>query len=265
MKIETWKPNADSKNQRGTFMLFYGESGVGKSATAIQTAEDPIFWIVAERGQIDLTLKAINRMDVKLKVGYYEGWDDLLEIVYNVDNFKGIKTVVFDGLTHVMNVHLLDEILEENFEARDRKQDKGEKDMTTRVKGTPESYGVLSKQMTRLMKGFENLTIAGIDVVCTARSQDNPKWNRELACAPALAGKEFPRDMKGFFDIIGLIERRMDGDGLVVYPPLVSCEDNGSYLSKWTGVRPEGGVIRKPMNIKKMLEVAHGRQEKPQG
>jgi hypothetical protein len=259
MKIDIYKPETTKKDDRGNFILIYGDSGVGKSATVIQTAQDPIFWIVAERGQIDLTIKSINRPDIKLKVGYYEGWDDLLEIIYDLKNFEKIKTVLFDGLTHVMNVHLSDEILEENYQARDKKQDKNDKDMTARVKGTIEMYGVLSKQMVRLMKGFEQLTINGIDVICTARSQDAPKWNRELSCAPALAGKEFPRDMKGFFDLIGLVERRVV-DGKVIYPPLVSFEDDGSFLSKWTGCLPEGGVRRKPFNVKTMLNIAHGRK-----
>jgi hypothetical protein len=258
MKVEIWKPEKESRDKRGNFVLVYGESGVGKSATVLQTAEDPIFWIIAERGQVDLTVQAIGRPDIKLKVGYYESWDDLLEIVYDLKNFEGIRTVLFDGLTHVMNVHLADEILAENYDAMDKKKSV-DKDLTARVKMSLEGYGTLSKQMTRLMKGFEQLTVNGIDVVCTARTQDNPKWNRELSCAPALAGKEFSRDMKGFFDFIGLVERRVDtAEGTILYPPLISCDDTGSYLSKWTGIKPAGGVIRRPFNLKRMLDIAHG-------
>jgi len=73
LKIDIYKPETTKKDDRGNFILIYGDSGVGKSATVIQTAHDPIFWIVAERGQIDLTVKAVNRPDIKLKVGYYEG------------------------------------------------------------------------------------------------------------------------------------------------------------------------------------------------
>jgi hypothetical protein len=29
-------------------------------------------------------------------------------------------------------------------------------------------------------------------------------------------------------------------------------------MSKWTGLRPVGGVFRKVLDIKKILEVAHG-------
>lgn len=255
MKTEIYSPNSSSSN-RGNFCLWYGKSGVGKSASLIQSAIDPIFWILAERGQIDLTLKAINRPNIKLKVGYYSGWDDLLETIYDLKNFEKIKSVVFDGLTHVMNIHLADEILDENYEAMDK--DKITKDLTMRVKMSQEGYGAMSKQMSRLMKGFERLTVAGIDIHCTARDDSTPKWDRSLACAPALAGKEFPRDMKGFYDFIGLLESRFDDNGEIMYPPVVSCDDSGSYLSKWTGMKPPGGVIRKPFYVQRLLNVAHG-------
>ena len=258
MKIEIYKPGS-VEQRRGNFSLYYGKSGVGKTATILQTAQDPIFHLLAERGQEDLTIKAINKPDLRLAVGYYEGWDDLLETIYNTKLFIDAKiaTMLFDGLTHVMNIHLADEIMEEDFNARDTTKDKG-KDLTMRAKMSLEGFGAMSKQMSRLMKGFENLTKAGIDVICTARDQDNPKWDRSLACAPALSGKEFPRDFKGFFDFIGLVETRLDENGEVVYPPLVSFDDDGSYLSKFTGCKPIGGVIRKPLNIKKIMDAAHG-------
>jgi hypothetical protein len=267
LKIEVFKQD-DESQQRGNFCLWYSESGVGKTATLLQTCEDPILLLVAERGQLDLTLKAINRPNLKLKVGYYDGWDDLIQTIYegysntyekNEGVFTGIKSLIFDGLTHVMNIHLTDEILEENFEATKKKDDDTVKDLTMRVKMSQEGYGTLAKQMIRLMKGFENLTINGIDVHCTARTQENPKWNRSLACAPALSGKEFPRDFKGFFDFIGLLQTRFDGDGKVVYPPFVSMNDDGSYLSKFTGIQPPSGVINVPFDVKKILDVAHGR------
>ncbi len=246
----------------GNLCLWYGKSGVGKSATLLQTAEDPIAYIMFEGRSLDSTLKAINRPKLRLKVFQYAGWDDCLETMYNLDNFLKCKSIIPDSMTHLMNILLPDEILEENFEARDRKKDEETlKDLTTRVKGTPEMYGALSKQMSRLMTASQQLCLAGHDVHWTARDQENPKWNRELACGPALAGKEFPRDMKGFFDFIGMVESsdKHDEDGNLLYPPVVSCDDNGAYLSKWTGIKPPGGVIRKPFNVAKMLQVAHGK------
>jgi len=260
MKVKIYKPeDSQTVDKTGNFCLWYGKSGVGKSATVLQTAPDPIMHILAERAQEDLTIKAINRPDIKLMTAYYEGFEDLLEFIWNLDNFKKIKSLLLDSLTHIMNIHLRDEILEENFEARETNNKKtSEKDLTTRVKGTQESFGAMSGNMFRLMKGLERLTVNGIDVHCTAREQDQPKWDRSLSCAPALAGKEFPRDMKGYFDFIGLVESRFDEKGVIIYPPVVSCDDDGSFVSKWTGVKPEGGVIRKPFNVQKILNVAHG-------
>lgn len=260
MKVEVWNADKPRDDKEGNLCGWYGPSGVGKTSTILQTAPDPILWIIAERGQVDLALKAINRPNIKLKVAYYEGWDDLLEFVYNTTNFNKIKSVLFDSMTHVMNIHLADEILSENYDAMDH--NKIDKELTMRVKMSQEGYGTLSKQMSRLMKGWEQLTKIGIDVHLTFRDQDNPKWNRELACAPALAGKEFGKDMKGFFDFLGLLESQII-DREVIYPPLVSCDSDGSFLAKWTGIKPPGGVIRKPFNIQKMFDVAHGRNIKP--
>lgn len=256
MKIVKYGSEENTTNA-GNLCLWYGKSGVGKSASLLQSAKSPMLYIVAERGQVELTVKAIGREGLELYVAYYDGWDDLLEFLYTVDNFNGIKSVVFDSLTHVMSIHLADEIMSENYEASDKKK-KSDKDLTSRVKMTIESYGVMSKQMGRLMKAFENITKMGIDVHCTARDDSQPKWNRELACAPALSGKEFSRDMKGYFDFIGMIESNLDEHGKVSYPPLVSCDDNGNYLSKWTGIKPEGGVIQKIFNVERLLDVAHG-------
>jgi hypothetical protein len=257
MKIEKYTPESDST---GNLCCWYGKSGVGKTATLLQTCEDPIGYLMFEGRSLDSTIKAINRPNIRMKKFIYEGWDDLLEIMFDVKNFKGLKSIIGDSMTHLMNILLPDEILEENFDARDK--DKSVKDLTTRVKGTPEMYGALSKQMSRLMNASQQLCLAGHDVHWTARDQDNPKWNLELSCGPALAGKEFPRDMKGFFDFIGMVESRYDGDGQIIYPPVVSCDDNGAYLSKWTGCKPPGGVIRKPFDVTKMLQVAHGTVKK---
>lgn len=263
MKIEVYKPPVEGEKGKGNNILIYGKSGVGKTCTVLQTAEDPIFYLMAEGRSIDSTLTVVNRPNLRIKIGYYSDWNDLLDTMYNPSNFSKCKTIFGDSMTHLMNIHLPDEILAENFEARDKKKEEETlKDLTTRVKGTVEMYGVLSRQMSRLMKACQELCILGHDVIWSARDQDNPRWNLELSCAPALAGKEFPRDMKGFFDFIGMLESQYDKEGKVIYPPVVSCDDNGSYLSKWTGIKPSGGVIRRPFNVRKLLAAAHGKIEK---
>jgi hypothetical protein len=254
MKLQSYK---DVKSTQGNLSLWFGASGVGKTATLLQTCEDPIVYLSAEDRSIETTLAAINRPNIKLKIGRYVDFNDYIAGLADIDQFKGAKSIINDSLTHLMNIHIQDELLEESYDALDKK--KGiEKELIMRSKMSLESYGAMAVMMKRVMHLLQNLTQYGFDVHCTARVESTPKWDRSLAAAPALAGKEFARDFVGFFDFIGLISDNVDTSGLIKYPPLVSCQTDGSYLAKWTGVIPEGGVIRKPFNVQKLLDVAHG-------
>jgi hypothetical protein len=244
----------------GSMVLLYGESGTGKSVTTIQTAPDPILYLMAEPRSVNKMIAAAQRPDVKIKFGFYEGWDDIMEFVSNKDNFTGAKTIVIDSLTHLMSIGLSDELMEESYESLDKK--KGvEKDLTMRVKMSIESYGALSGQMLRFTNAISKLSQIGYIVICLARVEQNPKFNRALAAAPSFRGKEYMKYVAGFMDYIGLVESRVE-DSMVVYPPLVSFQDDGSYISKWCGIMPEGGVYKRVLNIEKILNVAHGKNGK---
>lgn len=250
-------PYRDIKEAQGILALWYGSSGVGKTATLLQTCEDPIVLITSEDRSIKTTLAAINRPKLRLKVARYTNWQECMEFLADIEQFSGAKSIIKDSLTHTMNVHLQDELLQESFEALEEKK-KVEKELIMRSKMSLESFGAMAVMMKRMMNLLQRLTQHGYDVHCTARVESAPKWDRSLAAAPALAGKEFARDFVGFFDMIGLISDNVDEDGNVLYPPKVSCQTDGSYLAKWSGVLPPGGVIRKPFNIMKMLEIANG-------
>jgi hypothetical protein len=239
----------------GDMMLLYGESGVGKSVTAIQTSPDPIIYIMAEGRDVLKMLTAAQRPNVDIRFGFYSTWDDLMAMVVDAKNFEGAKTIIIDSLTHIMSICLSDEILEESYDATDKK--KMEKELTMRVKMSLEGYGTLGGQMLRLTNALTKLSQAGHVVICIARVEQNPKFNRALAAAPALKGKEYSKYFQGFFDFIGYMEPRI-ADGVVVYPPAVSFQDDGSYMSKWTGVMPASGVYKKTLHIAKILKVAHG-------
>ncbi len=240
----------------GDVMLLYSESGVGKSVTSIQTAPDPIIYIMAEGRDVTKMLTAANRPGVKIKFGFYSDWNDLMDTVCNPDNFKGARTIIIDSLTHIMSVCLSDEILEESYDAM-KEKDKVEKELTMRVKMSQEGYGTLSGNMLRLTAALTRLSQLGHVVVCLARVEQNPKFNRALAAAPALKGKEYSKYFAGFMDFIGYMEPRVV-DGKIVYPPYVSFQDDGSFISKWTGLMPESGVYKRVLNIEKILKVAHG-------
>ena len=80
----------------------------------------------------------------------------------------------------------------------------------------------------------EEITYITALVIVTALLAENPKWNRELAAAPALKGKEFPTNFPGFFDLIGLVQTRVNGEGDIVYPPAVHFKsEDDSFLAKF--------------------------------
>lgn len=268
MKLVNYKT---IEEEQGNLLLAYGMSGVGKTSTILQTAEEPIILLTAEGRKIKTTLTAIRRPDLKMKVGIYEGFNDLIETVNDTSRFEGAKTTFIDSFTHLMVVHLAQEILGENFEKQSDK-DKGEimKELTMQVKMSQEAYGTLSGQMNRLMRALQKLTLSGCDVICTARTEDRPKWNRTLACAPALMGKEFSKSMDGFFDFICLLSPRDKKDEPIpgvdanieevwkYYAPLASFQPCEEYLAKWTGIFPPKGIVNRRFNVKKVFEEANG-------
>jgi len=260
---------------QGNFMLVYSIAGGHKTCTTIQTAEDPITYLTAEGRKIKTSLVAINRPDLKMKVGIYQGFDDLIDTIYTPNRFEGTKTVILDSLTHLMLVHLAQEVLQENFESKtDKEREEMLKALTMQVKMSVEAYGTLSGQMNRLMRGLQGLTMAGYDVVCTARVADRPKWNRALTAAPALMGQEFAKSMDGFFDLIGYIEpweppELPEGvnpptigasiaDTWKYYAPLISWNPNDDYLAKYTGVMPPKGIVRRKFHVQKTFQEANG-------
>jgi hypothetical protein len=263
------------EESQGNLMMAYAIAGGHKTCTIIQTAQDPIVLLTAEGRKIKTSIVAINRPDLRMKVGVYEGFDDLIDTIYTPSRFEGAKTVFLDSITHLMLVHLSQEILSENWASKsDKEKDEIEKQLTMQVKLSEESYGTLAQQMNRLMRGLQGLTMAGYDVVVSARLSDRPKWNRALSAAPALMGKEFSKSMDGFFDFIGYIEPweapvlaegekpptigASTADTWKYFAPLVSWNPNEEYMAKWTGVMPPKGIIKRKFHVQKTFQEANG-------
>ena len=107
---------------QGNLMLIYSLAGGHKTCTTIQTANDPIVYLTAEGRKIGTSVVAINRPDLKMKVGVYVGFDDLIDTLYDSEKFTGAKTIILDSFTHLMLVHLSQEILKENFDSKSEKE-----------------------------------------------------------------------------------------------------------------------------------------------
>jgi len=209
-------------------------------------------YIQTEPRSLKPSLDAAARPDLDIDVAVYEDWSGLIAFVANPKNFERYATVIVDSYSHLMSVGLSTEIEDQAFEARDAKE-KLVKPLASQTKLSQEGYGALSSLMFRLTAALGKLSRAGKIVIVTALLQENPKWNRELAAAPALKGREFPVNMPGFFDLIGLVEPRTDADGKIIYPPRVRFQSpDDSFVAKWTGA---GTRTQGPLNITKILSM----------
>jgi hypothetical protein len=248
MKILTKK----HLSQAGRMIMAYGGTGVGKTTSFLQSSPEPVIYIQTEPRSLKPSLDAAGRPDLDIDVAVYEDWAGLMEFVTTAGNFERYRTVIVDSYSHLMSVGLSSEIEDQAFEARSEKE-RQVKPLVSQTKMSQEGYGGLASHMFRLTAALGRLSQAGKVVIVTALLSENPKWNRELAAAPALKGREFPVNMPGFFDLIGLVEPRVDGDGKIIYPPRVRFQSpDDSFVAKFTGA---GTKTQGPLDINKILNI----------
>ena len=241
MKILT--PNEIT--QSGRMILIYSETGVGKTTSILQSAPDPIAYIQTEPRSLRPSLDAAGREDLDIDIFIYEGFFDLMKSLSDLDKWDKYTTIAFDGYSHFMNIQLGQEIGEEK------------KDGKTDIKLSEEKItlpdrGIINTSVFRATNLLGKLSQRGKVIIGTALLYENPKWDRSLAAAPALGGREVPANIPGFFDLIGLVEPRVDEEGNIVYPPLVrfaSADD--SFVCKFTGK----GRTQGPLDFGKLLKL----------
>lgn len=237
MKVFTMKELA---RKSGWMILLYSETGVGKTATSLLTAPDPIAYIQTEPRSLKPTLDVVKKYRPKLrfKAFMYEDISDLLETLAEMDTFKDYTTLLFDGFSFLMNVSLAAEVTAEAYEARSE-DEKKKKPLAGLTKMTMEGQGVRNQLMFRVTNLLMKYAQIGKIVICTALLMENPKWNRSLAAAPALSAREFPTNMPGFFDLIGKLEtnyKKIDDGYEIIYPPIVRFESpEDDFICKFTG------------------------------
>jgi hypothetical protein len=255
MKISRYN---ELPERTGDVMMIYGDAGVGKSVSTIQTADLPMLYIMTEPRDVKKFVMAAEREEAKELVDFamYDGFDGLIEFVCDENAFGKYKTIVLDSISHLIAINLSDEILDESYDATSNKKS-NDKPLTMRAKMSQEGYGTLGSSMLRFTNAIAKLSQQGKTIICLARTESNPKYNRNYSTGPALKGQEYSKHFAGFFDFIGLVEQRSKDDR-VIYPPAVSFESDGSFLAKWTGLTPAGGVANRILNISKILKASHG-------
>ncbi|MBW2637223.1 MAG: hypothetical protein JRC86_06840 [Deltaproteobacteria bacterium] len=262
--MKALKPNEFKSS--GRMILLYSATGVGKTCSILRSAPQPIAYIQTEprsiQPSIDAVLEAAEEAEkpIKLRIGkeldvfQYEGIEDLIETLAKNEPFKRYVSIAVDGLSHLMNVVLAQEITTEAFDARPE-ADKKTKRLAGLTKMTVEGQGVRNQLMFRLSNLLMQHSQDGKIVICTALEASAPKWDRALSAAPALSAKEFPVNMPGFFDLIGILESRYDEEGKKIYPPRVRFEpdadDDGYFICKYTGIgKRRAGVLDIGMILK---------------
>lgn len=233
----------------GTFICIYGESGVGKTFNSLKSLPKKLAYIPSEPRDFARTFNAIGITDKDADIITYEGFEDLMETITKVENFKGYSSILHDSLSYSMTIDLAREISEESYDTKKDKE-KLDKPIATRLKLSQPGIGTVNKAVFRILEAYGKLAAYGKTVVVTCLEKSNPKWNRELAAAPALSGREVPDNFPGFFDLIGYVFPKLDKDGNVVYPPAVSFASDGSYLAKATGDLSSNIL---PLNFTKIL------------
>jgi len=238
------KVRKPSTGRSGTFSLIYGETGVGKTTSTLKSLIEagiiPVLYYEIDPRDVEHTLEGNISADLltheNISIHTPEGFVDLLDELMGKRKLieSKFKAIVVDPLSFLMNVILLGEIEDETGEAEIF--DKKPRPIVNMGRTDQTGYGSLASLMKRLCATMGRYTSAGLTVICTALLDDKPKWNRMLSAAPAFAGREFPRDMPGMFDAIGMVEGRTGKDGQAIYPPNVWFRSpDGEFLAKWSG------------------------------
>ena len=121
-------------------------------------------------------------------------------------------------------------------------------------------WGVMAEMMRRVTKLFCSLSHKGVNVIFTATVIESPSWNRSIMASPNFMGREYPRSLNGYFDLIGFVTKpwKLMDDG-TVKPPTVSfvSPDDESYIAVCRSI-PLAKKNPAPLDWTKILKVVKG-------
>ena len=88
--------------QAGRFIEIYGETGVGKTTSVVQSAPDPICYIQTEPRSLKPSLDTAGRPELDLDIFVYENFHSMMEFITQPTNFDRYATVVVDSFTSLV-------------------------------------------------------------------------------------------------------------------------------------------------------------------
>jgi len=269
----------------GRFILIYGDMGVGKTCSALQSLWGKTCAILIEPRDIKLNIEASGRNIEDIGIAEYEDFQDMREFIADTNNFKDYDNILFDSLSHSLLL-VGREISKNDFDAKYSKELGNEggrgnidKALAKEMKMSLEDFGAMAESGIEIIRLLGLLVRMGKTVVCTARidEPDIVRQNMGQTIAPLFKGKMFGQDMAGWFDLIGLVEPavtykedkasdstpiREDGKKLGDKPvyksriPMVSFDIKNRALSKYTGLPPNGkGWNNLSLNFKAICNI----------
>jgi hypothetical protein len=258
---------AGERNKKGAFVVAYGGTGDGKTTAALLSAPQPSLFISGEsrdpKRWLEFAMHSPNvkpapKPDLATRIvnpaNFFEAHDYICEEanLFDAGGNPIYKSLFFDGSSHFMNVDLFSEAQDQHFESKGGAEGLT-KSLMVHAKGSKETYGIIGAEMNRLFKTLGKISERGVLVVVIALPARCPSYAPEYDFAPSYTGKMFGESFPGAVDFIGFVRPRFDGNGVVVYPPMISMALDGTcnYLCKCTGDLPGGP--NQPLDFEKIF------------
>lgn len=168
--------------------LIYGQSGVGKTYSALTLDPKRTLIISAESGLLSLRGK-------EFEVWELESWGDLMEAYKQLilpENVKKYDTIFIDSLTEI------DELGKEQIVKQDRPNLKG-KDIGKVYDDmmTLQDYGLLATRMTRFIRAYRDLEY---NIIFTSLELEKKNdVTGAITLVPSISGK-LSLNLAGYFD-----------------------------------------------------------------
>jgi len=194
------KLNTQDVKQLKFNCLLYGESGKGKTFSALTLDPKKTLILSAESGLLPLSGK-------DFEVWVVETWTDLTDahkLLLSPDNQKQFTTVFIDSLTE------LSEICKVHIVTNERPAVRGKIDKIYDDQMDLKDWGLHRDKMTRMVRSFRDLPF-NIIFTCLETSEKDEK-SGVVKFRPSVDGKKFGTSLPGYFDEIFRLVVKSNGN-----------------------------------------------------
>lgn len=258
----------------GIAMLIYGDTGCGKTHSAITGISKTLF--LSKEAKDPRLVHSLIRSDYAELIDYleFDGFEDEISYLNSLilrykNGERPFETIFHDGLTFSM-ANYKQAIEDDRFKAKElskKEEDKPRPGLVDRVPMERKDWGTLAGLTARETRLLHELSKFGLLVVSTAIAAEYPKWNSTIRVAPSLTGQEFSKLVHGWFDTIGYVIQpfSMLPDGKASEPKIsfVSTNDgtsSNSYMCRGNPllIRAEQKYGPLPLNLEKLAKIIRG-------